>query len=79
MPNHVHLLLTPERDESVSRLMQSLGRRYVGYFNYNYARTGTLLRVAFGSVWFRTMNISSPARDLMVGRVGFEHQMNNTV
>ncbi len=25
-----HLLLTPKQDESVSRLMQSLGRRYVG-------------------------------------------------
>ena len=27
MTNHVHLLLTPKQDESVSRLMQSLGRR----------------------------------------------------
>jgi putative transposase len=49
MTNHVHLLLTPRQDESVSRLMQSLGRRYVGYFNYAYARTGTLFEGRFRS------------------------------
>ena len=38
MTNHVHLLLTPKQDDLVSRLMQSLGRRYVGYFNYAHAR-----------------------------------------
>jgi REP element-mobilizing transposase RayT len=27
--NHVHLLVTPERAESLPRTMQSLGRRYV--------------------------------------------------
>ena len=49
MTNHIHLLLTPKQDESVSRLMQSLGRRYVGYFNYAYARTGTLFEGRFRS------------------------------
>jgi putative transposase len=49
MTNHVHLLLTPKQDDSVSRLMQSLGRRYVGYFNYAYARTGTLFEGRFRS------------------------------
>jgi len=29
--------------------MQSLGRRYVGYFNYNYARSGTLFEGRFRS------------------------------
>jgi len=42
MTNHVHLLLTPEEDDSVSRMMQSVGRCYVRYFNYSYKRTGTL-------------------------------------
>ena len=49
MTNHVHLLLTPQQDDSVSRLMQSLGRRYVGYFNFAYARTGTLFEGRFRS------------------------------
>lgn len=43
MHNHVHLLLTPLARTSISRVMQSLGRNYVQYFNYKYNRTGTLL------------------------------------
>lgn len=42
MTNHVHLLVTPSTDDGVSLLMQSLGRRYVQYFNYTYKRSGTL-------------------------------------
>ena len=42
MTNHVHLLLTPEREDSIGKALQSLGRRYVQYFNYTQKRTGTL-------------------------------------
>jgi len=42
MTNHVHLLLTPPEPEAISRLMISLGRRYVQYINKTYHRTGTL-------------------------------------
>ncbi|MCU0973251.1 MAG: transposase [Burkholderiales bacterium] len=42
MINHVHLLATPEREESVSKVLQSVGRRYVRHFNVAYQRTGTL-------------------------------------
>ena len=42
MPNHVHLLVTPSHQESVPKTFQSLGRRYVQYFNATYERTGTL-------------------------------------
>lgn len=42
MPNHVHLLLTPRRPDSVSKFMQSVGRRYVQYVNHAYNRMGTL-------------------------------------
>jgi putative transposase len=42
MTNHVHLLCTPRVDGGVSAMMQSLGRQYVRYFNYNHKRTGTL-------------------------------------
>jgi putative transposase len=42
MTNHVHLMLMPARAESISRLMQSVGRRYVGYVNRAHGRTGTL-------------------------------------
>ena len=40
--NHVHLLVTQERRDGVSAMMQSLGRRYVRYINDRYQRTGTL-------------------------------------
>lgn len=42
MTNHVHLLATPATAESLSRTMQSLGRRYVGWFNHRHERSGTL-------------------------------------
>ncbi len=42
MTNHVHLLLTPSTDKSISLLFQSLGRLYVTYINKTYQRSGTL-------------------------------------
>ena len=42
MTNHVHLLCTPRAEQAISRMMQSLGRCYVRYFNRTYQRTGTL-------------------------------------
>lgn len=42
MDNHVHLLVTPADAGGTARMMQSVGRRYVRYFNDRYRRTGTL-------------------------------------
>ena len=42
MKNHVHLLLTPRTEESLSKMMQMIGRYYVQHFNFIYKRTGTL-------------------------------------
>lgn len=42
MTNHVHLLVTPDLRGGVSRMMQWLGRHYVGHVNARYRRTGTL-------------------------------------
>ena len=49
MTNHVHLLLTPWQENGVSRMMQSLGRIYVRYYNKTYRRTGTLWKGRFKS------------------------------
>jgi putative transposase len=49
MTNHVHLLLSPSEDDSVSTMMQRLGRRYVLYFNRRHGRTGTLWEGRFRS------------------------------
>ncbi len=42
MTNHVHLLATPGFEDSISKTLQSVGRRYVQYFNFTYKRSGTL-------------------------------------
>ena len=42
MTNHVHLLVSTQCDGAISRMMQSLGRRYVRALNAKHKRTGTL-------------------------------------
>ena len=42
MTNHVHLLISPQAEHSLSKALQMLGRYYVQYYNYSYQRTGTL-------------------------------------
>lgn len=42
MPNHVHLLVTPLQESSISKTMQSIGGRYAQYVNSTYRRTGSL-------------------------------------
>jgi len=49
MTNHVHILCTPYEDGAVSKMMQSIGRMYVRYFNYTYQRSGTLWEGRFKS------------------------------
>ena len=42
MSNHIHLLMTPHNMNSISKVLQSVGTRYVQYINCRYERTGTL-------------------------------------
>ena len=42
MPNHFHLLATPESVDGLPQMMQAVGRRYVRWFNDAQGRTGTL-------------------------------------
>ncbi|RLJ62655.1 transposase [Sulfurisoma sediminicola] len=49
MTNHVHLLLTPEAEDSAGRLMKALGQRYVQYVNRTYRRSGSLWEGRFRS------------------------------
>ncbi|WP_405420631.1 transposase [Marinobacter flavimaris] len=49
MTNHVHLLATPSKENGISAFMQSLGRRYVRYFNRRHDRTGGLWEGRFRS------------------------------
>ena len=49
MTNHVHLLATPAAGDALSRMMQALGRNYVGWFNHRHGRSGTLWEGRFRS------------------------------
>ncbi len=42
MTNHIHILATPKEKESVSRMMQYIGRRYVPYINHTYGSSGSI-------------------------------------
>jgi putative transposase len=47
MTNHVHLLITPMSENSISQMMQALGGSYVKYINSTYKRSGTLWEGSF--------------------------------
>src|ERR1051326_8551635 len=49
MTNHVHLLMTPQETGAISSMIQSVARRYVGYYNERYTRSGTLWEGRFHS------------------------------
>lgn len=42
MTNHIHLAMTPQKENCLAKVLQSVGRRYVQYFNTSYQRSGTL-------------------------------------
>lgn len=42
MPNHFHVLATPQGEQGLPLFMQSVGRSYVRYFNNRHGRSGTL-------------------------------------
>jgi putative transposase len=56
MTNHVHRLATPKLADGLSKMMQSLGRMYVRYFNKQYKRVGTLRQGWFKLLIVKTEN-----------------------
>lgn len=49
MTNHIHMLVTPTTETTLSLMMQSIGRKYVRYINGAYRRSGTLWEGRFKS------------------------------
>ena len=47
MPNHLHLLATPNDATGLALMMQKVGRFYVPWFNHKYERTGGLFEGRF--------------------------------
>ena len=54
MSNHLHLLLTPQEDLALSKMMQAVGRGYVQAFNKVHGRTGTLWEGRYRSTLIQT-------------------------
>jgi putative transposase len=54
MSNHLHLLLTPQEDQALPKMMQAVGRSYVQVFNKVHARTGTLWEGRYRSTLIQT-------------------------
>ena len=42
LPDHFHLLVTPQEGTALTLMMQAMGRQYVRYFNDRHSRSGTL-------------------------------------
>ncbi len=53
-PNHVRLLVSPNTADGLSKLLQSVNRRYVQYINRSYQRTGTLWEGRYQAVLIDT-------------------------
>ena len=54
MGNHLHLLLTPQQDQALPKMMQAVGRSYVQTFNKVHGRTGTLWEGRYRSTLIQT-------------------------
>ena len=77
LTTHYHAQVTAFDEESLPRMMQSLGRRYVRYFNDRHRRTGTLWESRYQAslldserAWFRCLRYVelNPVRAGIVSR-----------
>ena len=57
MTNHVHLLMTPLKVDSLSLTMQSIGRRYVQYIKKEYRVQVLCGKVAINQAWLMKITI----------------------
>lgn len=54
MPNHFHLLIRQKNNDGIDRFLNSLGTRYVVYFNRKYKRVGHLFQGVYKAVLVET-------------------------
>ena len=62
MPNHVHLILVPDRDESLARALGETHRRYSTAINARLGVTGHLFQARFGSAAMDEEHLIAAAR-----------------
>lgn len=54
MPNHYHVLFSPQPGSSVANLLRRVQDSYAKYFNTRYERVGGLFQGPFKAVWVKT-------------------------
>ncbi len=62
MPNHVHLILVPDREEALGRALGEAHRRYSSTINARLRVTGHLFQARFGSVAMDEEHLMTAAR-----------------
>ncbi len=62
MPNHVHLILVPDREEALGRALGETHRRYSSVINARLRVTGHLFQSRFGSVVMDEEHLMAAAR-----------------
>ncbi len=69
MPNHVHLILVPDRPESLARALGETHRRYSTAINGRLGVTGHLFQARFGSAAMDEEHLMAAARYLALNPV----------
>jgi putative transposase len=80
LPDHFHLLVTPQEGPALPLMMQALGRQYVRYFNDRHGRTGTLWDGRFKSTVLQSERFGLAAMvftDLHAVRTGLVSAVEN--
>ncbi len=65
LPNRLQLLATPADADGLSKMMQSVGRHYVPYFNARYARSGGLWEGRFRATVLEAATYFVPCAQLI--------------
>lgn len=69
MPNHVHLILTPETETGLSRAVGEAHRRYTAFFNARAGETGHLFQGRFASTAVEEAHVVNTLRYLALNPV----------
>ena len=70
MPNHVHLILVPDREEALARALAETHRRYSSVINARRRVTGHLFQSRFSSVVMDEGHLVAAARPHPAGFAG---------
>jgi hypothetical protein len=67
MPNHVHLILVPDREQALGRALGETHRRYSTAINARLRVTGHLFQARFGSAAMDEEHLITAARRVLTG------------